>query len=442
MNLRLSLVVFSYALMATSLGFLWVRRSVDPEPELFWHDEARREIQSLVENRYVDPLTDSDAEDLFDSAMEGYLAGLDPYSRYFPEDGRQELDEDTKGSFYGVGVSIRAVPEGLWIVAVRVDGPADAAGILPGETLTAVDGEALTGRDVDGMVGLIKGPEGTDVALTVRAADGAERTVGVVRGAVGIDTVPAAFLIPSPEPGGLPVAYLRLSGFSEQSGEEVRRALDEMAQGGAAALVLDLRDNLGGVVSSAVGVASLFLPPGSVVCRTWTRGPERVYETPSVTDPHAPTDLPLVVLVNESSASASELLAGALQDHGRAVLLGERTFGKFLVQTLFELDSLPGAVARITTARYVTPRGRSAQQDRQNGVRGGMIPDVVVRMETAQRDAMELAFARHLNPRTWRVAEGEEGVAAEPKDDPQLAAALALLRGGGPPAERVAARAP
>jgi carboxyl-terminal processing protease len=213
---------------------------------------------------------------------------------------------------------------------------------------------------------------------------------------------------------------------------------------GAESLVMDLRYNAGGVVSGAVDVAAMFLPAEVVVCRTRGRFREettvRSYTTQAESpdqpaDPPArkPVDLPIVVLVNAESASASEILAGALQDHGRALLVGERTYGKFVMQTLFPLLSRE-ALVRFTTSRYETPKGRSAQRSERLGARGGLLPDLRVSLGgDDQRDRLARWFGQETDERIWRVMESDEP--GTPPDDPQLRAAVDLLRGTPPPAE-------
>jgi len=433
-NLRVFLVVVSYSMLTTTLGLLWLSRMGEPEPELPWNDDARREIQTLVEQYYVEPLDDGDAVELFDGAMKGYVGGLDPFCRYFTPEERRALDEDTSGAFGGIGVHVRAVPGGVHVVAVRIDGPADTAGIETGDIIGAVDGEPLTGRDLGDMITLIKGEPGTDLVVSRTGADGgAPEPVTITRGSVGIDSVAFDHLFE----GEPPVGYLRVQGFSEHTGTEVREVLTDLHDRGAGALVLDLRGNLGGVVTGAVEVVGAFMPAGTVVCWTRSRTRRKSYKTEAV-EGFEPLDLPLVILVNAESASASEIVSGALQDHGRAVLVGERTFGKFLVQTIFRLDRREDAAVRVTTSKYLTPRGRSAQ--RASGALGGLQPDVRVLLDRDEHSELQLAFRTQVNERTWRVIEAERG--RVPGMDEQLQAALALLRGGSAPPEPVQARVP
>jgi carboxyl-terminal processing protease len=426
---------FLLGLVVAALAVVrWFDRPSAPAPKLGWPEEARREIQGVVESRYVEAITAERQEELFDAAMKGYVEDLDPFSRYYTAKERAQLDEETSGAFGGIGVRIDVVPAGLLVVAVRRGGPAEAAGIEPGDTIEKVAGEPLTGRDRDAMIEAIKGLEGTTVALSVRAPSGDERAIAVTRGKVELDTVPAVRTFD----GAPRIGYLRLSQFSDATTTEARDGLRTLTAQGVGGLVLDLRRNLGGVVQAAVDLASLLLPEDSLVCTSRARDGGHAYRT-ALHDGFEPiVALPLVVLVDENSASASEILAGALQDHGRAALVGERTYGKFVMQTIVPL-ARRGAMLRLTTARYETPRGRTAQRDPDRGVLGGLQPDVRVPLRTAdERRALEESFVRQAGL-AWRVLPSHDRSAEPP--DPQLAAALSLLRGGAAPPEPIPPRA-
>ena len=429
-TLRTTFLIVSPLLFAMVLFTLLRLRPWD-RPDLYWDDGVRERVQRIVGTRYIEPLDEAQERELFDAAMRGYVGTLDPFSRYFDEDERRELDEDTSGSFAGVGVQVREGEGGLLVTAVYRQGPADRAGVALGDVVTHVDGRALANVALLDAIPLIKGPDGTVVMLRLRRGDEPPRDVPVTRGVVGIDTVPSVRLL-----DGTPrVAYVRVAQFSENTPAEVRlRLADLIGRRGAEAIVLDLRQNLGGVVSAAVSLAGLFLPDGAVVCVTRSRDAERRYVVePAEEAPSRPFEQPLVVLVDESSASASEILAGALQDHGRAVLVGERTYGKFLVQTLLPLSET-GPLVRITTARYATPEGRSGQRNERTGARGGIVPDVRVPLAGENRRAVLQAFREQSGPE-WIVL--DERVPEADTADAQLRAALDLLRGAAPPAEPV-----
>jgi len=418
------------------LGLLFVTLSqiLPMGGALYWDDDVRSEVQGIVERRYLETLDDEMEQDLFDASMRAYVGALDPFSRYFTPGERRDLDEDTSGSFAGVGVQVRATEDGLLVAAVYRDGPADRGGLEPGDVVTRVDDFDIVGVPLEESIVRVKGPEATDVTLWV-VRDGADAVPKVVtRGIVGLDTVPAVRLLAGPG-GGQGVAYIRVAQFSESTPDEVRDGLLDLVDAqGATSIILDLRQNLGGVVSAAVDLAGLFLPDGELVCVTRARDGERRYTIDRGSedgDAPAPFELPLVVLVDGGSASASEILAGALQDHGRAVLVGERTYGKFLVQTLLPLRA-SDALVRVTTARYETPRGRSGQRNERTGARGGIMPDVRVPLPTEARLAVFTAFRDQAGPR-WRVLDDREGAPSD--EDAQLNSALDLLRGESAPAE-------
>lgn len=422
------------ACAASAALFHFAHRAPPREPSLEWADDARRELQGVVENRYVEPMTPERAERQFDAAMKAYVHDLDQFSTYFPAGERLALDEDMSGTFGGIGVHFEMVPAGVLVTAVRRGGPADAAGLVPGDTIERVGAVPLTGREREAVFELIRGTEGTSVELWVRSAAGGDlRRVPAARARVEADSVTAVRVL-----GVAPVVgYLRLSQFTETTAPEAREALRSLMGKGAAAIVLDLRHNLGGVVVGAVDVASLFLPQDTVVCVARSRDGVKEYRT-RAPDRFEPLTVPLVVLVDEASASASEILAGALQDHGRAVLVGARTYGKFVMQTVIPL-TLRGAAVRLTTARYATPRGRSDQRDDARGSLGGLMPDVLVPLRSLDEEkALVDTFARECGP-AWAVL-AARGVPAD-RQDRQLEAALGLLRGGDAPAEPVSPRA-
>lgn len=427
---RVAFLLISPLVLAAAL--LYARRVATSagETTLYWDDDARREVQAIVERRYVDPLDAERSRKLYQGALQGYVSRLDPFSRYVAPEDRKRQDEETQGTFGGIGVRASPVPAGLQVTAVREGAPADRGGVLPGDVIERVDGESVTGRDIDQTVGMLRGEPGTKVALDLRR-DGAALALTVERALVPSDTVPAVRIIP----GDVAVGYVRVEQFADTTAHDVGDALASLRNDGARAVILDLRQNLGGVVHGAVDVASLLLPEGTVVCVVRRREGGEIQRTKRF-EAFEPTDLPLVLLVDEQTASASEILSGALQDHGRAVLVGERTWGKFLVQTLVETRS-EGSIVRLTTARYETPRGRSAPRDDGHGPMSGLQPDVRVPLAaTAERDALRLTFAAQLGPH-WKAM--PRAAAASP--DRALDAALTLVRGGPAPATRVPVRA-
>ena len=314
-----------------------------------------------VEQSYVVPVTPGK---LVDGALKGMLTRLDPHSDYMNETEYRELLATTSGQFGGVGIEI-SVEEGVPQVISAIDGtPAAAAGIQPGDRIVKADGQPTVGMDLSEVVRRLRGRPGTRVTLTVARTNRASFDVPITRAVIHVESVKSAL-----QPGR--VGYVRISTFDENTGDEVRAAIARLRQeagGRFAGFVLDLRNDAGGLLDSAVEVSGDFIDGGTVVT---TRGREadenRVYDAPAHSDLIPGT--PMVVLINGASASAAEIVAGALQDHHRATLMGTRSFGKGSVQSILPIEG-HGAL-RLTTALYYTPSGRSIQGH-------GVTPDVVL----------------------------------------------------------------
>ncbi len=316
------------------------------------------QVLQRVRADYVDPVKTST---LIDHALDGMLSGLDPHSGYMDAKQWHEMQLETQGHFGGLGMTVSGEGGTLKVVA-PIDGtPAARAGIKPGDVIVSVDGKTIQGLTLQEAVDKLRGPPNTQVKLTIkREGDASPILLTLTREIIHMEVVKAR------REGD--VGYIRLSVFNDDTDRDLRAALAGFRKSGRlSGLVLDLRNNPGGLLDQAIAVSDDFLVSGEIVS---TRGRQS-------DDDHAwyakPGDLsaglPIVVLINEGSASASEIVAGALQDNRRAVLLGTRSFGKGSVQTLFPLDN-DGAI-RLTTARYFTPDGRSIQGQ-------GIVPDVVV----------------------------------------------------------------
>jgi carboxyl-terminal processing protease len=314
-----------------------------------------------VERSYVVPVK---PEKLVDGALKGMLSRLDPHSDYMTEREYRELLSTTSGQFGGVGIEI-SVEEGVPQVISAIEGtPASAAGIEPGDRIIKADGQPIVGIDIGDVVRRLRGAPGTRVVLTIARANRPVFEVPITRAIIHVDSVKLAL-----EPGR--IGYVRVSTFDETTPAELRNALSRLRQqagGQLSGLVLDLRNDAGGLLDAAVEVAGDFLDSGTIVT---TRGREsdenRVYDAPPNGD--LIRRVPMVVLINGASASASEIVAGALQDNRRATILGTHSFGKGSVQSIIPLDG-HGAL-RLTTALYYTPSGRSIQGH-------GISPDKVV----------------------------------------------------------------
>ncbi|MBI4950843.1 MAG: S41 family peptidase [Myxococcales bacterium] len=315
----------------------------------------------LMENQYVDAI---ERDKIVDGAIKGMVAELDPHSAYMTPQEFAAFNEDTVGSFGGVGVEVDFRDDAVTVIAPIGDSPAARAGMRSGDKILAVDGTLVRGMPIDKIVRLMRGPLGTHVKLTVKRATESELLhFDLVREAIHVRSVEGKRLAGD-------IGYLRLKQFQSGTHEELLDALAAVRQAGDAALaglLLDMRDNPGGLIDEAEAVADEFLASG-VIFSTRHRG--AVVEEVHAHLGGALVHVPVVVLVNEYSASSAELVSGALQDNLRAKVVGARTFGKGSVQTIYELPS--GAGMRLTTMRYYTPNGRSIQVS-------GIAPDVVVK---------------------------------------------------------------
>jgi carboxyl-terminal processing protease len=314
-----------------------------------------------VESSYVVPVG---PDKLVSGALKGMLSKLDPHSDYMTETEYRELMATTSGQFGGIGIEV-SVEEGVPQVVSAIEGtPAAAAGIEPGDRIVKADGVAIVGMDIGEVVRRLRGPPGSRVVLTIARTNRAPFDVSLTRAIIRVQSVKSA-----PKPGR--IGYVRISTFDETTPAELRRAvarLRQQAGGSFSGFVLDLRNDAGGLLDAAVDVASEFLDAGTIVT---TRGRDssenRVYDAPPNGDLIRGT--PMVVLINGASASASEIVAGALQDNHRATILGTHSFGKGSVQSIIPLDGR-GAL-RLTTALYYTPSGQSIQGH-------GINPDQIV----------------------------------------------------------------
>ncbi|MDN5937516.1 MAG: S41 family peptidase [Salinisphaera sp.] len=326
-------------------------------------DELRNfvEILNRVKQGYVEPVTD---QALLENAIQGMVNSLDPHSAYLNPQEFREINVSTSGKFGGLGIEV-TMENGFVLVVTPIDDtPAKRAGIQAGDLIIRINDTAVKGMTLSDAVKIMRGKPGTDIHLTILREDQGEPfQVTVTRDIIKVKSVRSRML----EPG---YGYVRISQFSSRTGDGLRqavKALQEQSKQRLKGLVLDLRNNPGGVLTAAVAVADAFLEDGEIVSIDGrVEGTDQTFMA-SAGDllEHAP----LVVLVNGGSASASEIVAGALQDSGRAVVMGRRTFGKGSVQTIIPLDN--GAALKLTTARYFTPSGRSIQAE-------GIQPDVTI----------------------------------------------------------------
>ncbi len=380
------------------------------------------EIFSLIKSDYVEPIDDTT---LLRDAVRGMLGGLDPHSAYLDPDSFREISIDTRGEFGGLGMEVTLQDGAIRVVAPLDGTPAEAAGIRSGDLIIGLDGVAVKGQSLNKAVERMRGEPGSEITLTI-AREGVEAPFDVTlkRAIIQLRSVRGELLETR-------FAYTRISQFQSGTGASLRRQierLEEEAGDPLSGLILDLRNNPGGVLNGAVEVSDLFLREG-VIVSTRGRTADSAF-TFDATGRDVLDGAPLVVLVNQGSASASEIVAGALQDHQRALILGTKTFGKGSVQTILPMNN--GAALKLTTARYYTPGDRSIQAT-------GIEPDIVSRrLEVATSPASahsgmrESDLAGHLENENTAANPGNEAqaVAERLQDrDFEIGEALNLLKG-------------
>lgn len=386
------------------------------EENTFRQLELFGDIFERVRADYVDEVGD---EQLIEAAINGMLSSLDPHSAYLNEKNYRDMQVQTRGEFGGLGIEVTMEQGLVKVVSPIDDTPAHRAGLKPGDFITHIDGDTVLGLNLSAAVEKMRGRVNTDIILTIRREGEEPFDVTITRAVITVQSVRSRVEDD--------VGYLRITNFNEQTQPGLERAISKITEELGDRLigyVLDLRNNPGGLLTQAVSVSDSFLERGEIVS---TRGREEGEASRFNASPgDLAGGLPVVVLINEGSASASEIVAGALQDHRRAIVVGTRSFGKGSVQTIMPI---PGAGAmRLTTARYYTPSGRSIQQT-------GIEPDIFV--EQARLEPVETR--RRLREENLRNAltneNGPEEAGApsatqnDDADDYQLTRAMDLLRG-------------
>ena len=305
------------------------------------------EAIGVIQRDYYRPI---DRGKLLDDSLGAAVKSLnDQFSNYFSPKDYSSFREATQGQFEGVGMTVEQAPRGLKVMTVYDGSPADRGGLRPGDLITEVDGRSIAGASSEASTARIKGPAGTSVTLTVVSGK-KQREVRLRRAQVDIPVVESSMV----RADGRKIAHVRLAGFTSGAHGEVSQAVHKLLRQGAKGVVLDLRDNGGGLLNEAVLVSSIFIPDGKIVSTRGRARPERVYEA---TGGAIPTSVPVVVLVNRQSASASEIVTGALQDRKRATVVGTRTFGKGVFQEIEQLSN--GGALDITVGEYFLPSGRN-----------------------------------------------------------------------------------
>jgi len=353
----LFLIVFVLGLFGL-LGMLFAQRispASTPSSDSDVRDSLKEftEVYKTIEDNYADPVNPDKA--IYTGAIPSMLHQLDPHSNFFDPKSYSALREEQRGKYYGVGMTVGPRNNKVIVIAPFVGTPAYRAGIRPGDIIAAIDGKATDNMSTSDVADLLKGPKGTTVRITM-LREGSDHPLefSVIRDEIPRYSVDLHFMI---KPG---IGYMHVSGFQETTEHEVAEALDQM--GDLKGLVLDLRRNPGGLLSEGVGVADKFLKKGQLIVSHHGRSsPEKRYVAARG---NGGKEYPLVVLVDRGTASAAEIVAGAIQDHDRGLIVGEVTFGKGLVQTVYPLTENTGLA--LTTAKYYTPSGRLIQRDYSN----------------------------------------------------------------------------
>jgi carboxyl-terminal processing protease len=325
----------------------------------------------LIDNYYVE---DKDLDELVDSAISGMLNELDPYSSYLSPDEYEEMQIEFDGEFGGIGIVITIREEKLTIVSPIKNTPGDRANLQAGDVIKAINGKLTSKMSQDKAVDLMRGKPGTDVTLTISREDTEDFDVGITRANIEVPFVEHSMETDK-------IGYLSINQFAKDVGYDTQKALKDLKSQGAEALILDLRSNPGGILEESVKVASNFIEDGKVVTVKSRTKDDEVFNT--VSDIEA-VDLPMIVLINQGSASASEIVAGAITDYNRGILLGKKTFGKGTVQTVIPMGD--GSALRLTTARYYTPNGTFIHEE-------GIEPNVEVEFDPESEEDKQLQNA-------------------------------------------------
>ncbi len=383
------------------VGFLTGGSKTISEEDEYSYLKLFTDVLKIVKENYVE---EPKIKDLIYGALNGMVTSLDPFSAFFPPEKYREFMEETEGEFGGVGIEI-SMEKGRPIVVAPIEGtPAYKAGLRAGDIIIAVDGEDTFGKTLLEIVKKIRGKPGTKVTLTIMRK-GADKPVKVeiTRAIIRIESVK---YIKYED-----IGYVKIIQFQHYTARDLKKALKDLLGQGIEGIILDLRNNPGGLLSEAVKVSDLFLPEGKLVVYTKGRRDEEKYYAKE--DPLVPRYIPVVVLINKGSASASEIVTGALQDHGRATIVGEKSFGKASVQNIIPLED--NSALKLTVAYYYTPKGRLIHKE-------GIKPDVKVEMDSKTWEKLAETV------RKMRIEGNGEKVILLPEIDVQLRKAIEVLK--------------
>ncbi len=416
------------ALVVLVIGILIGQGLVQAKSETYEDLKLFTQALELVKNKYVE---DPKTRDLIYGAIRGMLSSLDPHSSFMTERAYKEMDMDIRGEFQGVGIQIGVKNSQLTVISPIEDTPADRAGIAAGDKILKINDDWTKDLTIEEAVDKMRGPKGTKVRLLIhREGWDKPREFPIVRDVIKVQSVKSRML-------DTEIGYVKVTQFQGMTGAELEKALKMLTGKGMKKLVLDLRNDPGGILDASVDVSSMFLPRDTLVVYLQGRNASERKDFMS-TGSELYRQYPMVVLVNAGSASASEIVAGALQDSRRAVVVGTQTFGKGSVQTVFPLEG--GTGLRLTTQKYYTPSGRSIQNV-------GITPDIEVKLamvkepkegEPVHMVLREKDLERHLKNDTVREDHKKEQpveedltlemVPKDDKDDLQLQKAIELLK--------------
>lgn len=396
------------SLGAARLALAW---GLFPNRELDRSSSYMREVMQLVNENYFDPKS-SGYDQLAKTAIHGMVESLDPHSEFLESKDYNQLEEELSGDFSGIGVQVEMRKGRVVVIAPIAGSPGERAGILRGDELVSVDGKALErGVTMDAVIDRLRGKPHTKVAVgLLRPSTGRTLDLTLERELIKLESVRDVHVLPDH------VGYIQLTEFSDHTGEEFGKALDRLLKEGIDSLIIDLRNNPGGLLDTAVEVAEPFFRKNELIVYTQGRKASDREEYRATADGE-PLQLPVAILINAGSASAAEIVTGALKDTGRAVVVGERSFGKGSVQSIFKLKN--GEGLRLTTARYFTPSGVSIHEK-------GISPQVEVVMTPEEDSRLRL---QHLRPDVADPKDFKERFGFTPIADRQLQAALDVLKG-------------
>ena len=401
------------------LGVLSGVRAQEAEPGKNEGDNGYSQISifakaiELIRQDYVDGNKTS-YHDLVTAAMKGMLSSLDPHSQFMDPNDFRDMQDDTRSRFNGLGIEV-SMKNGLpTVVTAMEDTPAAKAGILSGDQILRINGVSTERMDLQDAINVLRGPAGRKVTLTLLRPSTKEiKDYSLERAEIKVQSVKGARLLDAELTGPFRIGYIRLIQFNEPTAEELAKALDELQKQGMQALILDLRNNPGGLLNSAVDVCAQFLPPNTKVVSTQGRVASQQHDYATSGAKKERSNFPIALLINEGSASGAEIVSGALKDLHRAILVGETTFGKGSVQNVMQLPD--GSAVRFTTAKYYTPGKQVIQGN-------GVAPNIRVAMTPEQERALfALRNAENVKP------EDERNIIKA--KDPQTLRAIDALKG-------------